>query len=231
MIGIYKIENTINHLVYIGQSVDIQNRFNEHKLIPFRTWRDTYNYPLYQDMKKYGIDKFTFTVLEECPKENLNEKEQYYIQKYDSYNNGYNQTPGGDSVACGDLSNHHILTEEDVIDIRTRYNNKETRWSVYQLYKDKVKLDTFSHIWNGKTWKWVMPEVFTEENIIYHQNNLGEPNSVNKHIKMTQYEVRDIRQLKNTGKSRKEVYNKYSHKLSWGAFNAIWYNQSWKDIK
>lgn len=76
-----------------------------------------------------------------------------------------------------------------------------------------------------------MPEVFTEENIIYHQNNLGEPNSVNKHIKMTQYEVRDIRQLKNTGKSRKEVYNKYSHKLSWGAFNAIWYNQSWKDIK
>lgn len=49
-------------------------------------------------MRKYGIDNFKFSVLEECDKEDLNEKEKYWIEKYDSYNNGYNNTCGGDNA-------------------------------------------------------------------------------------------------------------------------------------
>lgn len=164
MIGIYKITNTINGKIYVGQSVNIEERLAEHKLIPFRQNRSTYYYPLYVDMRQYGITNFTFEILEECKREELNQKEQLYITLYNSYNNGYNQTPGGDSKATGDTSNHHILTQQQVIDIRTRYNNHETRWSVFQDYKNLVSADTFAHVWLGKTWAWCMPEVFTEEN-------------------------------------------------------------------
>ena len=76
------------------------------------------------------------------------------------------------------MSNNHILNEEDIINIRTRYNNKEPRWQVYQDYKHLISLDTFVHIWKGKTWSWCMPEVFTKENIEWHKNHFGNSNLV-----------------------------------------------------
>lgn len=75
MIGIYKITNTINGKIYIGQSVNIEERFAEHKLTPFRQNRSTYQYPLYTDMRQYGVNSFSFEILEECKKEELNQKE------------------------------------------------------------------------------------------------------------------------------------------------------------
>lgn len=231
MIGIYKITNNINHNVYIGQSVEVEERIKEHKRIAFRENRSTYTYPLYTDMRKYGIENFSFEIIKECKKEELNKFELYYIKIYDSFKNGYNQTPGGDATALGNLSNHHILTEDDVFNIRTRYLNHETRWSVYQDYKDLVSIDTFSHIWTGKTWKWVMPEVFTLENIEWHKNHLGERSLMWKNVKVTEDDVKNIRQLKHLKYTRKSVYELYKNKISFSAFNAIWYNQSWKDVK
>ena len=85
MIGIYKITNTINGKVYVGQSVDINRRWRQHK-------NSELDYPLYKAFKKYGIENFTFEVLEECTITELNERERYYIQLYDSCHFGYNQT-------------------------------------------------------------------------------------------------------------------------------------------
>lgn len=98
MIGIYKITNKINGKCYIGQSVDIERRFNEHKNCKV-------DKPLYRAFKKYGIDNFTFEILEECSQEELNEKEIYYIVFYNSTTdgNGYNLEHGGefkDIVLC-----------------------------------------------------------------------------------------------------------------------------------
>lgn len=106
MIGIYKIENLINGKVYIGQSVDIKGRWNEHKLVNSRASKDALKrqkYPLYLAFEKYGLDNFSFEVIEECSVEELNEKEQFYIKKYNSYidfpnSNGYNLTLGGDGT-------------------------------------------------------------------------------------------------------------------------------------
>ena len=195
MIGIYKIQNKINNKIYIGQSIEVEERIKEHKRIPFRENRPTYFYSLYSDMRKYGIENFSFEIIEECKKDELNKKEEYYIQQYNSFQNGYNQTPGGDSAAAGNLSNNHILSEEDVINIRTRYKNKEKRWEVYQSYKDKISMDTFVHIWVGKTWKWCMPEVFTEENIKWHENNFGELRLIHN-SKLSENDVKNIRSLK-----------------------------------
>jgi hypothetical protein len=45
-------------------------------------------------MQEYGLWSFSWELLEECPREQLNEKEKYYIGLYDSYNFGYNSTIG-----------------------------------------------------------------------------------------------------------------------------------------
>ena len=57
----------------------------------------TRNTNLYQAMRKYGIENFSFEVIEECLPEELNEREIYWIDYYDSFNKekGYNMTPGG----------------------------------------------------------------------------------------------------------------------------------------
>lgn len=92
MIGIYKITNQVNQKSYIGQSLNIKRRWRHHKT-SYQTI-DTY---LYRAMRKYGIENFSFEVLKECQQEELNQFEQYYIQYYDTFYNGYNLTLGGDS--------------------------------------------------------------------------------------------------------------------------------------
>lgn len=102
MIGIYKITNKINNKIYIGQSIDIERRWRAHKTEPFNINSDNYNTVFYKAIRKYGIDNFTFEVIEECSKDKLNEREEYWINYYNSYvnaeeSNGYNMTLGGDN--------------------------------------------------------------------------------------------------------------------------------------
>lgn len=100
MIGIYKITNLINQKKYIGQSIDIERRFKEHHINPFNTIDCANKQLFYQAIKKYGIDNFSFEVLEECKVEELDEKEKYWIKYYNTYigwenSQGYNMTIGG----------------------------------------------------------------------------------------------------------------------------------------
>lgn len=93
MIGIYKITNKINQKCYIGQSVNIKHRWSQHKqnskIRPEK---------LYLAIRKYGIENFSFEVIEECKQEELDEKEKYYIILYNSYENGYNMNLGGQNT-------------------------------------------------------------------------------------------------------------------------------------
>ena len=91
--GIYKITNKENKLCYIGQAKKIRERWREHMKCGLGI--DTpANNKLYQAMKKEGIDNFTFEMLEECTIENLDEKEAFYINLYNSYDYGYNSNRG-----------------------------------------------------------------------------------------------------------------------------------------
>lgn len=85
MIGIYKITNNINGMSYIGQSNNINRRWKEHR----NKMKDR-NSLLYQAMREFGIENFSFEIIEECSLENLNDKEKFYINKFDTLNNGYN---------------------------------------------------------------------------------------------------------------------------------------------
>lgn len=96
MVGIYKITNIITNQCYIGQSINIENRWRQHIYEGQKLRRKN---KFYLALNQYGIEAFEFEVLEECPLEQkiLDERECYWIEYYDSYNNGYNSTLGGQS--------------------------------------------------------------------------------------------------------------------------------------
>lgn len=93
--GIYCIENLINKKKYIGQSVNIYNRWSSHKGELNRNCH--YNGHLQNSWNKYGEDNFKFYILEKCSKENLDEKEIYYIDTFKTLDEhyGYNDKDGG----------------------------------------------------------------------------------------------------------------------------------------
>lgn len=97
MIGIYKIENLVNGKIYIGQSCNLTARIAEHKLSSRynNPNKAEYNYPLSRALRKYGLKNFSFKIIEYCELSELDEKEKYWINYYDSYKNGYNGTLGG----------------------------------------------------------------------------------------------------------------------------------------
>ena len=117
--GIYKITNTINNKVYIGQSIDVKWRWYSHKC-ELRHGRHG-NSHLQNAWSLYGEDAFNFELLEECSKEDLNIREQYYIDLYDSYNNdkGYNLTLGGG----GTVTANEVLQFDSYGNLVAEYRN------------------------------------------------------------------------------------------------------------
>jgi group I intron endonuclease len=80
--------------MYIGQSVNIKDRWGSHIKAGLGAESATRN-KLYLAMSTFGVENFTFEILEECSSEQLNEREKFYIEFYDSANYGYNVTRGG----------------------------------------------------------------------------------------------------------------------------------------
>ena len=114
MIGIYKIENLINGKVYIGQSSNILKRWSTHKSFA-NSLVNSRNTHLYNAIKKYGIENFSFEIIEETSIEDLNKREIYWIKYYNSYEKGYNLTIGGEGIKK--------VTEEDIEKICQYWRN------------------------------------------------------------------------------------------------------------
>ena len=76
--AVYKITNTITGELYIGSSKDVKRRWLQHKYQS--TWKRCPNNPLYQDMKKYGVEKFDFQILAPVMPEYLKQTEQEFIE-------------------------------------------------------------------------------------------------------------------------------------------------------
>jgi group I intron endonuclease len=84
MIGIYKITNPIGES-YIGQAIDIEKRWKEHR--NESRWK---YYKLYNSFREFGVDEHTFEVQKRCLREDLNRLERHYQEKYDTVENGLN---------------------------------------------------------------------------------------------------------------------------------------------
>jgi group I intron endonuclease len=94
MIDIYVITNSVNNKKYIGQSIDSDYRWKDHK----RSAQNGIDYPIYRAMRKYGIESFSFEVIESVDtQEDANLREDFWINELDTRNGdyGYNIRGGG----------------------------------------------------------------------------------------------------------------------------------------
>ena len=91
--GIYKITNLITQQYYIGQSVDVAQRWKDHTKCGLGIDAPATN-KLYKAMQEDGVWNFSFELMEKCSREELNEKERLWIEMYQTDKFGYNSTKG-----------------------------------------------------------------------------------------------------------------------------------------
>lgn len=91
--GIYKITNQTNNMCYIGQSVDIAKRWKDHAKCGLGIDTPASN-KLYKAMQEDGLHNFSWELLQACDRDELDEREKYYIELYQSKEYGYNSTAG-----------------------------------------------------------------------------------------------------------------------------------------
>lgn len=147
MKAIYKIENKINHKIYIGQSKNPQKRFEQHcSRVP------QYKSLIYDAIQKYGKENFSFEVIGWF--EDYNEKEKFYIQYYQSLvPNGYNIAIGGKSPPCGKGGQNsfaRISNETAELIKKDLKNWKIPRRQIVKKYN--ITENIIRHINDGSSW-------------------------------------------------------------------------------
>lgn len=135
MIGIYMIKNKVNGMIYVGESVDIERRWNEHKTD--LTNNSHHSWKLQRDWNKYGEDVFEFNVLKEIIKYSNHLRlaafliilEDKYITKFNSINNGYNventylKIKNKDKAILGKLKNSKLYAVFEMVDKKINLAN------------------------------------------------------------------------------------------------------------
>ena len=142
---IYKIENKINHKIYIGQSIDPQRRFKEHCV--------DRNSLISKAIKKYGEQNFTLEILGNFI--DYNEKEQYYIKKYNSLvPYGYNIQKEGEEPPYYKGENHPCSTiDQEKAD---KIIEQLLDWRIPLktiVSNNKVTHNIVRHIKDGSSWR------------------------------------------------------------------------------
>ncbi len=223
MIGIYKIENKLNGKFYIGQSNNIERRFQEHQ-----TKGKESRIPVDVAIQKYGKENFIFSVVEETTLDKLNEAEEYWIKKLNAIEKGYNCSEGGSQQSIGENNGRAKLTEQDVIEIRKAYANHLKQKDVYEKYKDIISFGYFQNLWQGRSWSHIMPEVFTKENKEYYifQNSNGGNGAA---AQFSDEEVIKIRE-RYVNESAKQIYEDYKNRVSYQTFQAMLWGRSYKTL-
>lgn len=105
---IYKVTNKVNGKSYIGQTrYTLEFRWRQHL-------HKKDNVYFHNAIKKYGAENFSVEVLEECDVDKLNSREIFYIAKYNTFENGYNLTLGGDG-------NRRLILDDKYEEIKAMY--------------------------------------------------------------------------------------------------------------
>lgn len=196
-VGIYRIYDK-NGKSYIGQSVDIEVRLYNHfhcGIAPIdKAWRKSPN-------------DFKTEILEECTFEELNDKEKFWISKFDSWHSGYNCGPGGSGVQ-GENNPRALLLKEDVVEIRTMYAMRIPFREVLAHFGNKISKRGLQKVWQYETWLNIMPEVYTPENIQWHATKAKgfiQKSINNAERQVKKEEVDEMIRLHRLGKSYDEI--------------------------
>jgi group I intron endonuclease len=215
---IYKITNIENNLIYIGCTINsLDKRFYEHL---YRCFKTDYKSKLYNSIKKYGKEKFTIELIEECELSVIYETEKKYIEQYDSYNNGLNSTLGGE----GCLGYVHSPEMRIKISESVKNGNSHKGKTYGELYGDKAEEQREKRRLSVKNVWGSMSKNEKEQRV----NNLR--TSVQK--KNTKYGVELITELKNkinNGAKFKEIKEQYPQIKDW-LYYSLKNNQRWSNI-
>lgn len=172
--GIYKYQNKINGKIYIGQSQDIERRFQQHLYDAEKRPMESTGIDL--AINKYGIENFTFEIIERCRVEELDDKEIFWINFYNSYADGYNQSPGG-RVLRGENHPKAILTLEQVWQLREAYKNHIKRSEAFKPFLEQgITERALLKVWNCENWNDIHIDVYTDENKLWHKKQIGNKN-------------------------------------------------------
>ena len=187
---IYKITNKLNGKCYIGQTSDYKRRFIEHKALGYGQEK---NKVLYLAFQKYGINNFNFEIIAYC--EDYNEKEKFYIAKYNSFENGYNMTSGGENPPINKGENSPFNIYDISIILRIKQLLKENIIEQKDIAEQiGCNISTIHRINYGLLWK--------EENQKY-------PIRPSKHLELVTIEKIQY-ELLNTNKTQKQIGNDYN---------------------
>ena len=236
--GIYRIAFG-NGKSYIGQSVEMEYRFREHyrashpEKYAHKNRRDI-NLPVHKAMAKYEHNLgYFFEVLETCPKEELDDREKYWIQYFHSsiYENGYNIGEGGQNKvgAKGEFHSQAKLTLQQVNEIKNQIVERKTTFREIAK-KYNVSPSTITMINKGQIW--------VDNNNSYPLNKtVNCYDEVSKRTNMnnrplTEEQVKKIRYLRNVeGKTLTEIKKQMKLSIGISAIGRVSRYMTYQDIK
>ena len=134
--GIYKIQNSKTNKIYIGKSIDIQKRVEQHKA-SFKN--NTCNDKLKIDLVKFGFNSFNFTILGNYDIDKLEEMEGYFIRENNSIDKGYNMANVADYTILDNINCDKIVNELVLI-LKTRKFNKNVVYFSVESFSERFKV-------------------------------------------------------------------------------------------
>ncbi len=140
MIGIYKVVYVPeNKVVYVGQSINIKDRFKQHKY-NYNNPNDLgYKSHFYRTLRKYGFENFHFELIEECLAEQLDEKEIYWIAQFDTFKHRCNSTERGQHMAAKNLTEDELRDlKNDLRENKLSFNEMSHKFSVSNLFLSQI---------------------------------------------------------------------------------------------
>lgn len=163
---VYKITNNINNKLYVGitSRKRVNDRWSQHRCMG-KTEYEGDNSLLHKAMRKYGVDCFSFEVIEEVDNSLLFEREKYWIAYYNSKTpNGYNLTDGGERTFGFESPRKGVPRSQEVKDKLKASWTEERR----EEYKQRVLGE--KNPMYGKKW--------SEEYIsLFREKSTGENNA------------------------------------------------------
>lgn len=231
--GIYLIKNLINNKIYIGQSVDIKRRIQEHirsaqpEKYSQKSERDSKTH-LHLAMQKYGVKNFSVNILQICAKEDLDTLEKKWILLLNSNdsNSGYNETSGGQKSFAQSGENHSQakLTQKEVNEIKFLLKNTKMTLGEISNKFHNISKATISMINQGKLW--------IDENTSYpiRKTEYGSIGEKNPRAKFSESQVIEMRTKYSQGKKLKDIQDEYERYGSRSAIKAIIYGESFKHL-
>lgn len=167
--GIYIIRNTVNGKVYVGQSVDIYHRWSEHRRL--LNEGKHVNRHLQSAVNKYGLGAFVFNIIEECSVDFLDEREVFWIERLNSFRQGYNLTSGGEGNRDWKPNRddfRHLFRRVVCLNTRQEYEclndaEKETGISAVSISKCCRGIMHYAGVVDGERYVWMFSEDYTSQ--------------------------------------------------------------------